>query len=62
MHLIDALRQFGTPCGWIAFVDGSAGRYVSQGTLAGSDARAGTANETAATKIATAKAPLPMRG
>jgi hypothetical protein len=60
MQRIVALRQLGTPCGWIELLAGSAGRYVSHGTFAGSDADAGSANA-AATSTPTAKAPLPMR-
>src|SRR4051794_30322334 len=54
-----ARRQFGTPYGWIAFADGSAGKYVCHGMFAGSDAPAGIANRHAAI-AAIAEAPLPM--
>jgi hypothetical protein len=59
MQRIVAFRQCGTPLGWIAFDDGSAGRYVSHGTSTGSDADAGAAKAHAAS-AATATAPLPM--
>jgi hypothetical protein len=61
MQRIAALRQLGTPRGWIELLAGRAGRYVSHGTFAGSDADAGSANARAATSTPTAKAPLPMR-